>query len=98
MSNTALMFAFISLVMALLGVFGYLTERRKRGAPGARSFLLWYAFAIPFVACALCGLVYPKLHWLYYLAGAMAAGGALVQLRGARRARAQARDKSLRKR
>lgn len=98
MSNTASLFTFAGLVMALLGVLGYMSERRKRGAPGVRRFLLWYAFAIPFMACALCGTVYPRLHWLYYLAGAMAVVSALVQLRGARRASPQARDESSRER
>jgi hypothetical protein len=84
--------------MALLGVFGYVTERRKGGGPAARGFLLWYALAISFVAFALCGTVYPKLHWLYYLAGAMAVVNALVQLRRARRAHVQARAESSEKR
>lgn len=94
MSNTASLFTFTGLVMALLGVFGYLSERRKPGALGVRRFLVWYAFAVPFMACALCGTVYPKLHWLYFLAGAMAVISALAQLRGASRASAQDRDES----
>lgn len=94
MSNTASLFIFMGLVVALLGVFGYLFERRKRGALGARRFLLWYAFAVPFMACGLCGTVYPELHWLYFLAGAMAVIGALAQLRGASRASAHDRDES----
>jgi hypothetical protein len=89
----------MGLVMALLGVFGYLTERRKRGASGVRRFLLWYAFAIPFIACGLCGIAYPKLHWLYYPAVAMAVVAALLaRLRRPRPASAQARDESSRKR
>lgn len=80
--------------MALFGVFGYLSERRKRGALGVRRFLVWYAFAVPFMACALCGTVYPKLHWLYFLAGAMAVISALAQFRGASHASGQDRDES----
>lgn len=83
--------------MALLGVFGYLTERRKRGTSGVRRFLLWYAAAVPFMACSLGGTVYPRLHWLYYVAGAMAVVSALAQLRGYRRASTQARSESSRK-
>ena len=98
MSNTASLFAFAGLVMALVGVFGYVIERRKRGRPGARRFLVWYAFAIPFMACALTGSLYPKLHWLFYLAGAMAVVSALVQLRGARRANVRAGEDSSGKR
>jgi hypothetical protein len=84
MNNAELLFAFAGLVVVFVGVFGYLIERRKGGAPAARRFLAWCAFAIPFAACALVGSVYPKLHWLYYLAGAMAVVGTLVQWRGAR--------------
>jgi hypothetical protein len=84
--------------MVLLGVFGYLTERRKGGASGARRFLLWYAFAILFIACGLCGAAYPKLRWLYYPAIATAVVAALLNwLRRPRPASTQARDESSRK-
>jgi peptidoglycan/LPS O-acetylase OafA/YrhL len=80
--------------MVLFGVFGYANERRKRGAAGARRFLLWYAVAIPFMACAVGGEVYHRLHWLLYVAGALAVGGVLAQLYEFRRARNKARGES----
>jgi FtsH-binding integral membrane protein len=75
---------YVAIAAILVGCFGYATERRKRGAKGARNFLLWYAFAVPFMACALCGTIYHRLHWLYYVAGAMAVAAVLVQRRGLR--------------
>jgi hypothetical protein len=98
-TNTASLFALMGLVMALLGVFGYLTERRKRGASSVRRFLLWYAFTIPFIACGLCGVAYPKLHWLGYPDFAVAVVVALLaRLRRALPASAQGRDESSRMR
>ena len=92
MSNTASLFTFAAVFFPLFGVFGFLMQRRKRGAAAARSFGLWYAFVvIPLTACALCGMVFPKLHWLYYLAVATAVVSTLVQFRSLRRTRTHVR-------
>jgi hypothetical protein len=40
----------------VVGIFGYVTERRKRGASGVRRFLLWYLVAVVFMACMLCSI------------------------------------------
>ena len=92
MSSTASFFTFAGVGMALLGVFGYLTERRKRGAPAARRLLLWYAFVVSVLACSLIGTVYPTVHWLLYLAGAAVAVGVLVGVTGVLRASSKAGD------
>ena len=95
MSNTASLFTFAAVFFPLAGIFGYLMQRRKRGAATARSFGLWYALVvIPLTACALCGMVFPALHWLYYLAIAIAVGSTLAQFRGTRRDSAHPRDES----
>lgn len=85
---------YVGVIMAALGVFGYVTEKRKHGDAGARDFLIWYAIAIPFTACASTGMLYPKPHWLYYIAGAIAVVSTLVQFRRGLRARAKARGES----
>lgn len=92
MSSMASFFIFGGVSIALIGIFGYLGERRKRGAPGARRFLLWYALGVPIVACSLIGTVYPKVHWLFYLAGAVIVVSVLVRATGVPRASSKASD------
>jgi hypothetical protein len=81
----------MGVALVVLGVFGYLNERRKGGHGGVRRFLIWYAFAWPFMACALCAGLYPRLHWLYAVDFAIAVASYVVQLRDWRRARARAK-------
>jgi hypothetical protein len=83
-------FIFLGAVMVVLGVFGYLNERRRRGAEGVRRFLIWYGFAWPFMACGMCAILFPKLHWLYYVEFAIAALGYGAQALDWRRAKARA--------
>lgn len=87
MSNTDAVFVYVGALMVMLGVAGYVNERRKRGAAGVRRFLLWYTFVIPFMACGLCAAVYPRLHWLWWVPGAMAVAYPLAVVLHDRRTR-----------
>ncbi|HET9170556.1 MAG TPA: hypothetical protein VFN97_14020 [Actinospica sp.] len=91
MHGAVSVFLYMGAVLVALGVFGFLTERRKRGRDGVRRFLIWYALAWPFMACALAAELYPRLHWLYSVSIAIAVASYVVQIRGWRRARAQAK-------
>jgi hypothetical protein len=80
---------------AAAGVFGYVSQKRKRSADEARRFLIWYAISWPFLITLLFGLAYPRLHWLYYVAiGIALLGnlGNLVSMRSARRKRQVEKD------
>jgi len=77
--------------LVVLGVFGYLKQKRRHGRDGVRQFLIWYAFAWPFLACALCAGFYPRLHWLYFVDFGLAVASYVVQILGWRRARAAAK-------
>lgn len=63
---------YMAVVMAVIGVVGYRKEKRRGGADGARQFLIWYGLAWPFVACGICAVFFRRLHWLYYVEGAIA--------------------------
>ena len=84
----------MGVALVVMGVFGYLTEKRKHGRDGVRKFLIWYALAWPFMACALCAAFYPKLHWLYFVDFGLAVASYVVPILGWRRARARARAKA----
>jgi hypothetical protein len=83
-------FIFMGAALIALGVFGYFNERRRRGTDGARRFLIWYCFAWPFMACGMCAIAFPKLHWLYYVEFGIAGLGYGVQAFDWRRTKARA--------
>lgn len=77
--------------LVVLGIFGYRGERRRRGAAGVRQFLFWYAFAWPFMAAAMIGVMYPRLRWILFVSYGAVAIGYLIQFRKMRRARKTSR-------
>jgi hypothetical protein len=83
-------FVFMGAALVALGVFGYFNERRRRGADGVRRFLIWYCFVWPFMACGMCAIAFPRLHWLYYVEFGIAGLGYGVQALDWRRAKARA--------
>ena len=83
-------FIYMGVGLVVLGVFGYLNERRRRGPEGVRRFLIWYAIAWPFMAAGLCALVFPRLHWFYIVQIGIAVIGYGVQILDFRRSRARA--------
>lgn len=83
-------FIFVGVALVVMGVVGYFRYRR-RGPDELRRFFIWYALAWPFIGCGLCGLAFPRLHWLYYVQFAIAVASYGVQIPGLRRARAKAR-------
>ena len=80
---------YLGAVLVVIGVAGYFIEKRRRGPQAVRRFLIWYAFAWPFMAAGFVGLAYPKLHWLYFVEIAIAAVGYAVQYLDIRRQRAK---------
>lgn len=68
--------------LVAIGVFGYVTTKRKHGRDEVRRFLIWYAFAWPFMACGLCAISYPRLHWLYFVDFGLAVACQAVQILG----------------
>ena len=81
----------MGVVLVAVGVFGYLTQVRRRGRYEVRDFLIWYALAWPFMACFLLAGFYPRLHWLYFVNFAIAVASYAVQFFGWRRARDRAK-------
>ena len=82
----------MGVVLVVVGVVGYFNQKRRHGREGVRQFLIWYAFAWPFLACALCAGFYPRLHWLYYVDFGLAVAAYAVQIWGLIRARAAAKS------
>jgi hypothetical protein len=83
-------FIFMGAALIALGVFGCFNARRRRGADGVRQFLIWYCFALPFMACGMCAIAFPRLHWLYYVEFGIAGLGYGVQALDCRRVKARA--------
>lgn len=83
-------FIFTGVLVVAMGPVGYLISRRG-GPDEVRRFLLWYVFVWPFAAVGLSALLFPKLHWLYFMEFAIVAGGYAVQILDFRRRRAKRR-------
>ena len=83
----------MGVALVVMGVAGYFMYRR-RGGDELRRFFVGYAFTWPIVGCGLCAVGYPRLHWLYYVAFALAVASYVVQIPGLWRARAKARGES----
>ena len=87
--GTSLIFMLAGVVLAAVGVGGYLIERSRRAPGGVRRFLLWYVFMWPFMLILTCAVAYPRLHWLYYVAAVFAACGYIAQVLVWRRSQAR---------
>lgn len=72
-------FVIAGAILVLVGLGGYLIERRRDFPGGVRRFLVWYAFAWPFMLTVTYAAAYPRLHWLYFMAVIVMALGYIVQ-------------------
>lgn len=77
----------MGVVVAVVGVIGYLGQKRRGSEGDVRRFLKFYALGVPFLACVLTAGLYPRWRWLYFVAGAIAVLNAVMQFRAQRRGR-----------
>lgn len=87
MSSKVAFFIFAGAVLVAIGLFGYLIERRRRQAVDLRRFLVWYGLLWVFVPAAVGAMLYPRLHWLYYVVFASAVANYAFQIVDRRRVR-----------